>query len=517
MAATQQEPELMANIFSYANDPLGFVMFAFPWGQPGTPLARHKGPRKWQVEVLEEIRVHIAHNKNRMAQGLDPEVFQLVRASGRGIGKSTLLSWLALWFLSCHPGATCIVTANTEDQLKSRTFAEVGKWLTMSINGHWFDKQKMKVEPAAWFAKAIREQLKVDTDYYYGDGQLWNADNPGAFAGVHNTTAGTMVIFDEGAEIPAAIWDITSGFFVDVMLHRYWLGFSNPRLNTGAFYDCFHGPRRPYWRSACIDSRDIEGADVSVFQQIIDTHGEDSDIARVEVKGEFPRQGEQQFISREVVQEAQQRTPDGDHGAPLVLGVDVARFGDDATVLFPRQGRDAQSLAPITYRKLDTVQVANKVAEWCEQYNPTAVFVDGGGVGGGVVDLLKSMGYQIFEVNGGEKADSSGEYLNKRAEMWDRMKKWLSIGCIWKDTHKGSGSKVCTLETDLLAPNYDFDLQHRLKLERKDQMKKRGAASPDQADALALTFAKNIGRSDSRIRKRRRNRKASGMDGDVFD
>jgi|TARA_Y100000310_G_scaffold321795_2_gene379953 hypothetical protein len=512
--ASRQEQQLITDVFSYACDPLGYVMYAFPWGKSGTPLAGVSGPREWQLEILEAIRVHIIENKNRMGGGRRPEVFQLCRASGRGIGKSALFAMLSLWFISCHPGATVIISANTEDQLKSRTMAELGKWLTLSINNHWFEKQKMKIEPAGWYAELLRSQMQIDTDYFYIDGQLWSADNPSAFAGVHNTVAGTMVLFDEAATIPAPIWDITSGFFSDMMLHRYWLNFSNGRLNTGAFYDCFHGPRRPFWRTACIDSRDVEGYDPGVFKQIIDTHGEDSDVARVEVKGQFPRQGEQQFISREVVEMAQSRDMEPDNGAPLLLGVDVARFGDDATVLYPRQGRDARSLGPVSYRKLDTGQVAQRVAEWCDEHNPKAVLVDGGGVGGGVVDSLKAMGYPVIDVNGGERPDNRTEYTNKRAEMWDRMKKWLAQGgCLWKDMHKGQGSKICPLETDLLAPNYDFDLHHRLKLERKDMMKKRGVASPDMADALALTFAKNFGRSDSRQSKRRSRRNvARGMD-----
>ena len=128
------------------------------------------------------------------------------------------------------------------------------------------------------------------------------------------------------------------------------------------------------------------------------------------------------------------------------------------------------------------------------------------------------MGYKVIEVNGGESAENKSEYLNKRSEMWDRMRQWLATsGSIWKATHGGFGSAVCPLETDLIAPNYDFDLNHRLKLERKDAMKKRGIASPDIADALALTFAKNFGRKDSNVRGRRKNKRlASGMDYDVF-
>ena len=133
------------------------------------PLEHFKGPRKWQEKILKDIANHIARNET-----VDfPEMYRLAVASGRGIGKSALVSWLILWFLSTRLGSTIIVTANTEQQLRSRTWAELGKWLTLSINNHWWEKTATTIKPAKWFEEALQKDLKIDTGYYYAQAQLW--------------------------------------------------------------------------------------------------------------------------------------------------------------------------------------------------------------------------------------------------------------------------------------------------------------------------------------------------------
>lgn len=145
------EKELMQEMWSMniSEDPYNFVKFAFPWGQKDTPLEDFEGPRKWQEKILKKIATHIQRNQVRDL----PEMFRLAVASGRGIGKSALVAWLILWFLSTRLGGTIIVTANTEQQLRSRTWAELGKWLTLAINSHWFSKTATSIRPAQWFEK----------------------------------------------------------------------------------------------------------------------------------------------------------------------------------------------------------------------------------------------------------------------------------------------------------------------------------------------------------------------------
>ena len=161
----KEEKELMTSIWSMniKDDPLNFVRFIFPWGKEGTPLEHFSGPRKWQEKILRDISIHIQRN-----QSVDmPEMFRMAVASGRGIGKSALVAWIILWMLSTRLGATIIVTANTEQQLRSRTWAELGKWLTLAINSHWFAKTATTIKPDAWFDEALKRDLQIDTGYYY--------------------------------------------------------------------------------------------------------------------------------------------------------------------------------------------------------------------------------------------------------------------------------------------------------------------------------------------------------------
>jgi hypothetical protein len=487
---SKEEQALLTEIFACADDPLRFVMFAFPWGSKGTPLENETGPHPWQLEVLKDMRDHIAANRNRMANGKDPETFNLAVASGRGIGKSSLVSWLALWGVSCHPRSTVVVTANTEGQLKSRTWAELGKWHTLSIHSHWFNRDSMTLRPSEWLADQFKKEVKSDDRYWYAEAQTWTADNPDAFAGVHNKTYGFILIMDEASGIPASIFKSSEGFFTDKHIHRYWFCFSNPRQNTGPFYECFH-KNRDFWRTKNIDARTIPGNDAAVYERIIQQNGADSDEARVEVLGQFPSQGSNQFIGHRLVEEAEGRPSEVDIGAPLVLGVDVARFGNDQSVIYVRAGRDGRSVPPLKFKGLDVVQLVHRVAEAADKFQPDAICVDGGGVGGGVVDMLRSMKYRVVDVQFGSKADEDQRFQNKRAELWGRMKEWLAYGTIPYDKH---------LRADLLTPRYEYDTSGRLKLESKDHMRDRGEASPDIGDALAITFAVNPARRDSRSR-----------------
>lgn len=487
-----------------SEDPEKFVLFAYPWGKSGTPLHKVPGPRSWQRDELQQITQHIKENKERIRIGKQPEVYRSATVSGRGPGKSALTSWLNHWGMSTILGVTCINTANTEQQLKSRTWAELGKWITLSINSHWFDRSALSLRPAPWFEQVLKKDLKIDTGYYYSQAQLWSEENPDAFAGVHNHN-GTIVIFDEASGIPSPIWTVTEGFFTEPVLHRYWFCFSNPRRNTGAFFECFH-KNRTFWRRRHIDSRTVEGTDRGVLQQIIDQHGDDSDAARVEVKGEFPRQGDKQFISREVIEGARSRDLEPDPAAALMMGVDPARYGDDSTVIRFRRGRDARSIPPIKLKGADNMKVANTCADLIHKYDPDAVCVDVGN-GSGIIDRLREMGFKVFEVGFGTKSDLP-EYANKRTELWALMRDWLGGGCIDGDSD---------LSDDLAGPEYQFQGRSDLiRLETKEEMKRRGFASPDDADALACTFAVKMARKDLNQSRGRKSRVAVGRDYSIF-
>lgn len=496
-------------MLDFRDDPYQFVLYAFPWGEKNTPLEFRKGPNNWQTEELKRIRDHIANNRKLVAEGKDPTTFKLAVVSGRGVGKSTFVAWMTLWMLSVHLGSTSVISANTFTQIADKTFAEIGKWRALSFNRYWFEETQMSIKPAEWFQAALVKSRQISSKYYYANGVLWNEDNPDSFVGAHNPL-GMLVIFDEASGIPENIWTASRGFFTDKIVHRFWLVFSNPRSNTGAFFDCFHADR-DQWNRRHVDARTISELDQAEFREIINKFGEDSDEARIEVKGEFPHQGVRQFINRGTVADARKRQLDKyDDHAPLLIGVDPARYGDDATVIRIRQGRDARSFPPVRLKGADNMKVANTVADMIQRLNPDGVFIDAG-AGAGVIDRLREMGYVIHEVQFGS-VSGEDQYSDHRTELWGRMREWLKEAMLPEhDTE---------LEDDLCGPEYEFTgASDKIKLESKEKMKKRGLHSPDDADALAVTFHAKVARRDFNVSKRASNRqpvKAKGRGYKIF-
>jgi hypothetical protein len=487
--SAEDEQELMARLWAPAikDNPLAFVMFAFPWGQPGTPLEHFKGPRKWQREVLTHIADHIKANQGQ----LDFNTLRHAVSSGRGIGKSALVSWITIWMLTTRIGSTTIISANSESQLRSVTWAEITKWLATAINSHWFEVSATRLMPAKWLTELVERDLKKGTRYWGVEGRLWSAENPDAYAGVHNFD-GVLVVFDEASGIDDSIWAVTSGFFTENTPNRFWMAFSNPRRNTGYFYEAFNS-KREFWTTKVVDARTVEGTDKQVYQQIIDEYGADSSQAHVEVYGQFPSEGDDQFISASLVDEAMKRPKYQDQSAPIVIGVDPARFGADATVIAIRQGRDI--IAIQRHRGDDTMTVVGHVIEAIEEYKPALVVIDEGGLGAGIVDRLKEQRYKVKGINFGNKSTNPIMYGNKRAEMWGKMKDWLKTASIPLDRF---------LKTDLISPMMKPDSKGTIFLESKKDMKARGLASPDAADAICVTFAFPVAHREARESTQRR-------------
>lgn len=511
--SAKEDQELMTTLWmdDLKYYPERAVMFLFPWGVKGTPLEHRKAPRKWQMEELTKWGEHIRENRRRKELGQNLETYQFALCSGRGPGKSALYGMMCVFHMSCWPGSTTIAAANGEPQLDSKTFPEIKKWFTLAINSHWFTLNARSVRPDDWYKEALETQLKVDCGYYYVQGQLWTEEKPDAFAGAHNPL-GMMVLFDEASGIPSPIWTVTKGFFTEPCVTRSWFAFSNGRKNTGPFFECFHKMRN-FWKTRQIDCRDVAAEepdmDIADLLQIIVEHGEDSDEARIEVKGMFPAQGDHQLIGPDLVMAAQEREVAPDEFAPLIIGADVARFGEDKSVIYFRQGRDGRSIKPRVYKKMSTTDFARRIAEAIDEFDPDAVFIDGNGVGGGVVDTLVDMKYSVTEVQFGGSADDKMQYADKRTECWYNLAAWLHVGAIIPDPH---------LKDDLTSPEYEYKGPDSLKkLEAKEKTKKRGFASPDFADALALTFAAPVARRDQRIKKRRaKHRQARDTDYDAL-
>lgn len=457
------EQRLVEAIADCADDPEGFVLMAFPWGVPDTPLA-DEYPRDWQLQELRELGEQI-----RACPGNRYEAIQRAIASGHGIGKSALVSWITWWAVSTCVDTKGVVTANTETQLKTKTWAELAKWARLAINAHWFTLT------ATSLFSADRKHEKT----WRIDMVPWSENNTESFAGLHNAGKRILLVFDEGSAIPDVIWEVAEGALTDEDTEIIWTVFGNPTRNTGRFKECFTTLRHR-WRHKQIDSRNVDGTNKQQIDNWIQDYGEDSDFVRVRVKGQFPRLGDSQFISMEIVEAANKREAIVPIGAPKLLGVDVARFGSDQTVFARRHGRKCEPLSK--YQGMNTMEVADLVVKECVENKPDVVLIDGVGLGAGVVDRVRQLGIQCIEVISGaspEKANKDVVY-NKRAEMWYRMRDWLDGADLPNDQD---------LNNDLIGIEYSYDNKFRIQMEKKSDMKKRGLASPDCADALALTFA----------------------------
>ncbi len=462
--------------------PYQFVMEAYAWGEGD--LLQFDGPRKWQRDVMLDMEQYLrdAH-KTKKESGDLPDFYRRAIASGRGPGKSALVGMLAHWFLSTRIGGSTWVAANGEPQLRTKTFPEISKWVARGINSEFFELNSLSIQPATWFRNYIEspQGLNRSTRYYYVSGQLWSKENPDAFAGAHNWD-GEFAIFDEASGIPDSIWPVQEGVFTEDIPDRFWLSFSNPRVSQGGFFECFH-KNRNLWRTTQIDSRTVEGISKTTYDNIIQQYGEDSDEARVEVYGQFPKTGEDQFISPEVVEEAFKRKPYEDPYAPTIIGVDPARGGMDSTVIAVRKGRDIVSIK--RYKGEDTMQIVGRVIDAIEEFNPDLTVIDEGGLGYGVLDRLVEQRYKVRGVNFGWKAKNPTMCGNARAEMWLAMKEWLKTASIPKDTQ---------LKDDFCGVRKKPHSSGTLFLEGKKEMKARGLASPDAADSIAVTFYHPVAR-----------------------
>lgn len=469
---------LIEELASFAYDPYAFVLWAFPWGEAGTELERESGPAPWQREILCSVRDKLITVEQALRHAV---------TSGHGVGKSALVSWLVWWSYSTFPGTRGVVTANTENQLKTKTWVEIAKWHRLFIARELF-----KCTATAIFSIDEEQAREWRIDIV-----PWSERNTEAFAGLHNAGKRIIVIFDEASAIPDVIWETTEGALTDVDTEILWFVFGNPTKNTGRFRECFEGGQFAHrWLTLKVDSREVSRTNKKEIEDWIKDYGLDSDFVRVRILGEFPSTDSVSFISRDLAASAVNRPLSYDGGS-VVLGVDVARYGDDFAVIWPRRGRDA-NFAPVKFfQGLSTTDLAREVVKVYNELNATAVFVDGTGLGGGVVDILVASGVRTFEVQFGARADNlnpTAKYMNKRAEIWGELRDWLRTGSV--------PAKVAdrNIIAELTGPTYTINSRDQIQLESKEMMKRRAVPSPDFADALACTFAFPVAEDFAQLR-----------------
>lgn len=423
-------------------------------------------PDAWQVEVLEAV----VSSK------------RLCLKASKGPGKSAVLAMLGWWFLATRPHPKLVATSITGDNLRDGLWAEFSRWQQRSpLLQETFTWSAERITcndaPETWFASARQWAKGADA-----------SQQANTLAGIHADHV--MFLVDEAGGIPDAVVAAAEAGLANAddsrgTTARLVLA-GNPTHLSGPLYRACTRERPLWWvKEISGDPDDPNRApriSVQWAREQIEKYGRDNPWVLVNVFGQFPPGQSNTLVSVEEASQAAQRTLSEDvyAEAPKVLGIDVARFGDDRTVFFPRQGRMA--LRPKVFRNLSTMEVADQAALSIEKWKPDAVFIDQTGVGAGVVDRLRQLGHSVIGVDAaGRPVTAQPRFLNRRAEMWWLMAEWLRGG--------GAVPDDAELISELTAPTYRFDSSGRLQLEAKTELKQRGLPSPDKADALALTFS----------------------------
>jgi hypothetical protein len=421
----------------------------------------HREHEDWQQRVGLDVQLH---KRNSIS-------------SGHGIGKTGFLADVIHWFIATRPRPAIVATAGTEQQLSTKLWRELLRVNNVAENRKWF---QWKAKTFSMFGDATQQANAIP----------WSEENPHAFAGTHEDHV--LGVFDEGSTLVRSIYNTFAGAMSTAGAR--WLVAGNPTESEGYFYDCTHGKlvgRRPedfergMWRAHVIDCYQSGRVAPAYIEEMKMEHGEDSDEFRVRVLGLPPRQSVEQFINAQVLEAAKTREVPMFKRWPLIIGADVGR--GDRSVLVPRRGRKVLSSIHVLQgsRTTDFARhIANEIKFWREEHGLFAnVVIEELGMGVGVVETLEDMhlGEHVWGVNTGQASSQPELYTNLRCEMWGELKAWLE-GNVEVPNRPD-------LTEDLLSIRRKPNSNGKLRLETKEEMRKRGLKSPDVGDALALTFA----------------------------
>lgn len=415
----------------------------------------------WQREALEALRTH-----NRLAI-----------KSGHGVGKSTFISWVALWRLVCFEQARTLITSPTQHQLRDVVSAEIRSW-SGRLPGALKEQFELTTE---------RGQRAADPENNFYTLRTASKEVPESLQGLHSPHQ--TVIADEGSGIHDNIYQLVIGALTSADNILILVG--NPTRINNYFYHCFHKNRERWWTRTVSTLEVYEeglknkwhwiGGAKQVAEQYEGEWGKESSVYKIRVLGQFSDQDDQAIIPLRWVEDAVARTvdPTGD----TIWGVDVARYGDDRSALAKRRGNVL--LEPIkSWRNKNTVQLAETIAhEWDKtpvHERPVWICVDVIGIGSGVVDILRRDGFPIKAVNVAEKAIRDKEFIRRRDELWWMGREWFEE----QDCHIPDDEQLIE---ELTTPLYEHDA--RILVEKKKDIKIRVGKSPDLADAFLATFA----------------------------
>ena len=395
---------------------------------------------------------------------------RVVVKSCNGAGKTFLAPLLALEFIFTYKNSIVLNTAPTWRQVENQYWRY--------FRG-FYDKAKIDLG-----GEVYKTKFNIDEDWF-ALGLASNVNNVANFQGWHGKNI--LVIFDEGSGIPPIIWEALEGALSGGGTVRF-LAIGNPNHNSGPFFDAFSDPR---YKKITISAFDIpnvkEGKDIiqglSTLEWVEEMklkYGEDSDVYRVRVLGEFPMAESDTLISYGLVQSSIGAERER-YGEEEIIGLDVARFGNDKSAFVYRRGNYAKVLEVID--KNDLMELAGKSVNYLKEYPNAKLFIDVVGNGAGVYDRLKEQplySERVYGVASGGKPNNTDEFINIRMESWHNIKEWLRDGIL--EDHEGW--------YELSKPKYKINSNGKLQLEGKEDMKKRGVPSPNIGDAIALTLSR---------------------------
>lgn len=432
------------------------------------------------IESLFDI-VLTEQQKNLIRKCDNPSA-RVAVASCTGSGKTAVLSMLTFLYLMLLPDCRILITAPTSNHLERVFLSELRKWYG-----------RMPIEFQGLFEITQRRvEFKSKTFVHFASMVTSSAENVEALAGGHSKSY--VVFGDEASGIPEDAFDVLLGTLSTGEGGRFIL-VSNPVRSSGRFFEIFQRDLGS-WEKLHFSAFDSPQVNKDWIQEMEETYGIDSDLYRMRVLGEFPRVGVSQFISADVVEEAVRNNLDFKSycNFPKVMGVDVARFGDDTTAFVVRQGPKIISIK--TFKGLDTMEVATKVAEFQAAHNCSAIFIDSIGVGAGTADRCKVLGLPIRDVVVSNKSTEPLVYANLRTQLWGKMREWLENSA---DIPAEYARKEIGLTSQLTSMEYGYNNKMQMQLLSKKDLKRMGYPSPDLADALSFTFYESI--RDVKVRR----------------
>lgn len=437
---------------------------------------REGGPALFAVEALgvpakwdEKLREGVQEWQWKASRQLVARRRLSVRA-GRRVGKSAFMSWAILWFMSCYFPCKIPCTAPTSHQLSDVLWAEVAKWMRGLRIRH--------PELAAQYEMTRDEIRLVDAPKEsFAVARTAREDRPEALQGFQSDHV--LMLIDEATGVADVIWETGQGSLAGP--GSFVIFAANPTKTNGFFYETHH-KMRDRWACIHVNGEDCPLQDQEYRDSVAQEYGKDSNVYKVHIQGDFPNEADDVVISLSLCEAAKIREvePFGDE----VWGIDVARFGDDRTVL-TRRCDNATLAKHEAWHGTDLMQTSGKIyAKWLAtepRDRPKMIFVDVIGIGAGVADRLMELGLPVCPVNVAESASIDDTYNRLRDELWFKMRKWLEKkSCKLFDDD--------TLIAELTLPRYAYVSSGKIKVESKDELKKRYPRSPDCADSLALTF-----------------------------